>query len=111
FKIDRPVVSIPALVCNAGFWKNSLGPCGESLTSAPSSALDGGARAHFPQWILGRLSVSSLVTGHLWSLFADLPRVNDEFERVSILNLFHQLEVDKPFGVSHGSAVLEPASG
>ena len=25
--------------------------------------------------------------------------------------LFHQFEVDEPFGVSYGSAVLEPASG
>jgi hypothetical protein len=45
----------------------------------PSSAQDGGASANFPQWDLGLLGVSSLATGHLWCLFADLPRVNDEF--------------------------------
>ncbi len=53
-----------------------------------------------------QLSVSSLATGHLRCLFADLPRVNDEFEGVRILMLFHQFEVDEPLGVSHGSAVL-----
>src|SRR6266446_1012143 len=60
-------------------------------------------------WV--KLQLSSLTTGHLWRLFSHLPRVNDELERVRILMLFHQFEVDKPFGVSHGSAVLEPASG
>jgi len=31
----------------------------------------------------------------LWRLFSHLPRVNDELERVRILMLFHQFEVDK----------------
>jgi hypothetical protein len=42
-------------------------------------------------------SVSSLADGHLRCLFAKLRRVNGEFERVSILILFHQLEVDEPW--------------
>src|ERR1700730_16238582 len=50
-------------------------------------------------------------SGHRRCLLSDLPRVNDEFERVRVLMLLHQLEVDEPFGVSHGSAVREPASG
>ena len=58
-----------------------------------------------------KLLLSSLATGHLWCLFPDLPRVNDEFERVRILVLLHQLQVYESFGVSHGSAVLEPTSG
>src|SRR5580700_8503563 len=70
-----------------------------------------GVSTNFARRDLGRLSVSSLATGHLRYLFADHPRANDEFEWVRILMLFHQFEVDEPFGVSHGSAVLEPASG
>lgn len=54
---------------------------------------------------------SSLGRGHLRRLFPDLSRVDDEFERVRILVLFHQLEVYKPFGIRYGGAVLEPVSG
>ena len=36
---------------------------------------------------------SSLGRSHLRRLFLDLSRVDDEFERVSILVLLHQLEV------------------
>ena len=64
------------------------------LPHRPSSVRDGGASANFQQWDLGRLSVSSLATVHLPCLFADLPRVNDEFERIRILIFFDQLEVD-----------------
>jgi hypothetical protein len=42
------------------------------------------------QWGFGRLSVLSFATGHLRCLFSDLSRVNDEFERIRILILFHQ---------------------
>jgi hypothetical protein len=40
-------------------------------------------------------SVSSLEDGHLRYLFANLRRVDGECERVRILILFHQLEVDE----------------
>src|ERR1700733_2269210 len=54
---------------------------------------------------------SSLGRSHLRRLFPDLSGVDDKFERVSILVLLHQLEVDKPFGICYGAAALEPVSG
>jgi len=88
---------------NSRLWRNKF--------RVPFICSGPGASANFPPWHLDRLGGSSLAAGHLRCLFSDLPRVNDEFERVCILIFFHQLEVDEPFGVSHGSAVLEPASG
>ena len=60
---------------------------------------------------LGATRHSSLRRSHLRCLFSDLSRVNDEFERVGILILLHQLEVDEPFRGRQGRAVLEPVSG
>jgi hypothetical protein len=37
-------------------------------------------------------------------LLPDLSRVDDEFERVGILVLLHQLEVDEPFGICYRGA-------
>jgi hypothetical protein len=53
----------------------------------------------------------SLGRCHLWRLFADLCRVDDEFERVGILVLLHQFEVDEPFRISYRNAAREPISG
>src|SRR5712692_212424 len=54
---------------------------------------------------------SSFARSHLWRLFPGLSRVDDEFERVGILVLLHQLEVYEPFGICYGAAELEPVSG
>src|SRR5215471_5708009 len=53
----------------------------------------------------------SLGRRDLRRLFAGLRRVDDEFERVRILMLLHQLEVYEPFRISCGSAGREPISG
>src|SRR5262245_48643949 len=34
----------------------------------------------------------------LWGLFASLCRIDDEFERVRVLILFHQLQIGQPLG-------------
>src|ERR1700693_3660572 len=60
---------------------------------------------------LGAAPHSSLGRSHLRRLFPDLSGVVDKFERVSILVLLHQLEVDKPFGICYGAVALEPVSG
>jgi hypothetical protein len=44
-------------------------------------------------------------------LFSDLCGVDDEFERVRILVLLDQLEIDKPFRVGDRATVREPISG
>ncbi len=44
---------------------------------------------------------SSFARSHLWRLFPGLSRVDDEFERVGILVLLHQLEVYQPFGICY----------
>jgi hypothetical protein len=49
--------------------------------------------------------------GHLRRLFADLPGIKDEFERIGILVLLHQLEVDEAPGIGHGKAVIELVTG
>src|SRR2546422_1695876 len=61
-------------------------------------------------WAL-RASPLLLARSHLRRLFPDLSRVDDEFERVGILVLLHQLQVYKPFGIRYGRAALEPISG
>ena len=60
-----------------------------------------------PVCSLGR----SLGGSHLRRLFADLPGIKDEFERIGILVLLHQLEVYKPFDICYGATALEPVSG
>jgi hypothetical protein len=52
----------------------------------------------------------SLGGGHLRRLLADLSRVNDEFKRIGILVLLHQLEVDEAPGIRDGRAVIELAA-
>src|SRR5262245_48804455 len=58
-----------------------------------------------------RASQQSLGRCYLWRLFADLCRVDDEFERVRVLVLLHQFEVDEPFRISYRNAAREPISG
>ena len=53
----------------------------------------------------------SLGGGHLRRLFADLPGIKDEFERIGILVLLHQFEVDEAPGIGHGKAVVELGAG
>ena len=68
--------------------------------SAPSPFDKGGQAPTFPMGPargLGR----SLGGSHLRYLFPNLSRVNDEFERIGILGLLHQLEVDEPPGIRH----------
>ena len=43
----------------------------------------------------------SLALNHLRRLLPDPSRIDDEFERVRILILFHQLEIDEPFGAGY----------
>src|SRR6267143_5659087 len=69
-----------------------------------------GKTPNFPHGHQAQLR-SSLGRSHLRRLFADLSRVDDEFEWVVILVLLHQLEVYKPFGICDGAAALEPVSG
>jgi hypothetical protein len=40
----------------------------------------------------------SHAAGDLWRLLLDPGGIDDEFERVRVLVLLHQLEIDKPFG-------------
>src|ERR1700739_4102991 len=49
----------------------------------------------------------SLGRGHLRRLFADFARVKDEFERIGILVLLHQLQIHEPLGIGHCRAVIE----
>src|SRR5215471_13278507 len=44
-------------------------------------------------------------------LLADLCRVDDEFERISVLILLHQFQVNQPFGVCEGFAFRKSFSG
>src|SRR6516164_1457334 len=48
---------------------------------------------------------------YLWRLFPDLRGVDDEFERVRILVLLHQLEVHQASRIGDGSTAREPVSG
>src|SRR5260370_32271519 len=64
-----------------------------------------------PFWGVKVQPRSSLGRTHLRRLFSDLSRVDDEFERVGILVLLHQLEVYKPFGIRYRCAALEPIPG
>src|SRR5580704_14288633 len=43
-------------------------------------------------------------------LLSNLPGIDDELERIRILILLHELEVDQPLGVSHGGAALKSRS-
>src|SRR5439155_21682303 len=52
-----------------------------------------------------------VLPAHLWCSLSELCRIQDEFERVCVLVLFHKLEVDEPFGLGYGLAVGEPAAG
>ena len=49
-------------------------------------------------WELGGIQLS-LAANDLWRLFTDPGGIDDEFERIGVLVLLHQLEVDKPSGV------------
>jgi len=53
----------------------------------------------------------SLAAGDLWRLFIDPGGIDDEFERVGVLVLLNQLEIDKPFGIRNGRAAFEPLPG
>ena len=53
----------------------------------------------------------SLGGSHLRRLFANLPGIKDEFERIGILVLLHQLEIHEPLGIGHCRAVIEPIPG
>ena len=80
-------------------WKS--GPsCAYKDGQAPTLAM-GPARG------LGR----SLGGGHLRRLFGDFAGVKDEFERIGILVLLHQLEIHEPLGIGHCRAVIEPIPG
>lgn len=53
----------------------------------------------------------SLGGSHLRRLFANLPGIKDEFERIGILVFLHQLEIHEPLGIGHCRAVIEPIPG
>src|SRR5262244_1394927 len=42
------------------------------------------------------LCLLSVLRIYLWCLFANFPRIDDEFERIRVLILFHQLQIDEP---------------
>src|SRR5215467_15976165 len=44
---------------------------------------------------------------NLWRLFAGLRRIDDEFERIRVLILFHQLQIGEPLGTFESFAVGE----
>src|SRR6516162_3992798 len=43
----------------------------------------------------------------LWRLFANFCRIDDELERIGVLILFHQLQIDEPLGTLQSFAVGE----
>src|SRR5579864_1045120 len=59
---------------------------------------------------LNSQAIPLLAAGHRWYLFADPGGVDDEFERIRIFMLLHQLEVNQSSRVAHGRAVGEPLS-
>src|SRR5690349_18392484 len=78
--------------------------------SAPSPSHKGGQAPTFPMGPargLGR----SLGGSHLRRLFGDFAGVKDEFERIGILVLLHQLQIHEPLGIGHCRAVVEPIPG
>jgi len=80
-------------------WKSAPSPSHKS-EQAPTFPM-GPARG------LGR----SLGGSHLRRLFANLPGIKDEFERIGILVLLHQLQIHEPLGIGHCRAVIEPIPG
>jgi hypothetical protein len=54
---------------------------------------------------------ASFAASDLWRLFTDPRRIDDEFKRIGVLVLLHQLEVDKPFSVRNGRTAIKPCSG
>ncbi len=86
--------------------------CSQKPCAQPAELLLSTLSADASTYRLGVLRDSSPVTtAHLRCFFSDLSGIDDEFERVRILVLLHQLEVDKPFGPSYGRAAFEPVSG
>jgi len=51
------------------------------------------------------LCLLSLLRINLWSLFANFPRIDDEFERIRVLILFHQLQIGEPPSTFYGIAI------
>src|SRR5436190_23103233 len=56
------------------------------------------------------LQYSLLARIHLRYMFPDLSTVNDEFERIEILVLLDQLEINESPGLRNGRAARKPAS-
>src|SRR5215813_8225539 len=66
-----------------------------------------GARIHPPKsaWIAALL----FSYRHLRHLLAGFGGIDDEFERIGVLVLLHELQVHEPFRLGHGLALCETA--
>jgi hypothetical protein len=60
---------------------------------------------------LTQLPIHHVAITHLRRLFPDPTGIDDEFERIRVLVLLHQLEVDESFGVSYRAAAIKPVPG
>src|SRR5215831_18274172 len=47
----------------------------------------------------------SVLRINLWRLFANFPRIDDEFERICVLILFHQLQIGEPLSAFERIAI------
>src|SRR6266542_5046168 len=66
---------------------------------APRWTAEGlGQGAHGAILTYGSLCLLSVLRINLWRLFANFPRIDDEFERIRILILLHQLQIGEPLG-------------
>src|SRR5215470_4474299 len=54
------------------------------------------------------LRLLSVLRINLWSLFTNFPRIDDEFERISVLILFHQLQIGEPPSAFYRIATGKP---
>jgi hypothetical protein len=75
---------------------------------SPKLSMSGLDRKHLSSRSLA--SPWSFADGDLRRLFTDSGGIDDEFKRVRVLVLLHQLEVDKPFCPRDGRAAFKPLS-
>src|ERR1700678_2498308 len=89
----RPGMDDAQLIDNPAEWPFLTCPVhrryGRSVNSSSRQNLENVSPNRIP---------ASHAAGDLWRLLLDPGGIDDEFERVRVLVLLHQLEIDKPFG-------------
>src|SRR5206468_1378068 len=78
-------------------------------SSLESAAVQCAIRRRWQVWGILPIFIfaSSLARRYRRRFFSGLRRVEEEFERVGVLILLHQLEIDTPRGLGDGVALLE----